>query len=31
VERITLNPNKDGKLDILLHGDLAGILNLATK
>jgi site-specific DNA recombinase len=31
VERIELRPNQQGKLDIDLHGDLAGILSLAGK
>ncbi len=30
VDRITLTPNDDGKLDIDLYGDLAGILTMAT-
>ena len=30
VDRITLTPNADGKLDIDLYGDLAGILTMAT-
>ncbi|MDX0174502.1 recombinase family protein [Sinorhizobium meliloti] len=30
VDRIVLTPNGEGKLDIDLHGDLAGILRLAT-
>ncbi len=30
VDRITLTPNDQGKLDIDLYGDLAGILTLAT-
>lgn len=29
IERIALTPNAEGKLDIDLHGDLAGILRLA--
>ena len=31
VDRIELTPNADGKLDIDLFGDLAGILSLASK
>ena len=31
VDRITLTPNIDGKLDIDLYGDLAGILSLAAQ
>ena len=31
VERIELSPNQQGKLDIDLYGDLAGILTLAGK
>jgi hypothetical protein len=31
VERIELTPNEQGRLDIDLHGDLAGILTLASK
>ncbi len=30
VDRITLTPNDEGKLDINLYGDLAGILSMAT-
>src|SRR5690606_6720607 len=30
VDRIELTPNADGRLDIDLYGDLAGILTLAT-
>ena len=30
MDRITLTPNDQGKLDIDLYGDLAGILTLAT-
>lgn len=30
VDRIELTPNAEGKLEIDLHGDLAGILTLAT-
>ena len=29
MDRITLTPNDQGKLDIDLYGDLAGILSLA--
>ncbi len=29
VDRITLTPNDEGKLDIYLFGDLAGILSMA--
>jgi hypothetical protein len=31
VDRIELRPNQQGKLEIDLHGDLAGILTLAGK
>jgi hypothetical protein len=31
IDRIELTPNQQGKLDIDLYGDLAGILNLAGK
>ena len=31
VDRITLSPNDEGKLDVDLYGDLAGILTLAGK
>lgn len=31
VEKIVLTPNAEGKLDVDLHGDLAGILTLSTK
>ena len=31
VDRIELRPNQQGKLEIDLYGDLAGILNLALK
>ncbi len=30
VDRITLTPNDEGRLDIDLYGDLAGILSMAT-
>jgi site-specific DNA recombinase len=31
IDRIELTPNRQGKLDIDLYGDLAGILSLAGK